>query len=569
MLAAWQALRAVEDAAIPGLTERFLEALRAVRRGADVTAIESALDDGDLEQALRAVPLADFAAALSAVLPEIEQVSANAHAAAGAAIRAGFPPTEAARAAGRLGFALDQLSPPVIQAIRDEAATLVTEVTEETRAAIRQAIETGYVAGKGSRIAAQRIRQIVGLTTRQAQAVSAYRATLEAEGRSAAQVDRMVSRYAVQLLTSRASTIARTETNAAMNRGQRATWRDLSATGLLDTANWRREWLTVLPAPGVCPICAPLDKQQAPIHGVYTDGSDGPPAHPNCFLPGTIVASSGGIAAHYERWFDGEIVRIRVESGDEIAVTPNHPILTPSGWVPARELDEGQYVLQALDPNATVRAFDPENYDVQSRIEEVADALRMAANMSAVSMPLTAEDFHGDGAGSEDVHVIRTNRALRSAGDAVTREQLHQQALVSTDKEPPLLASARALGEFGRAPTTSAHGGMSSAGASSAFGRSSTGRRNSIALADGAYTKATTHEGDSQSARGVSAAFCELHARLAGHVTPVKITQLVHGNRFVGHVYNLETGTGWYIANTVLVHNCRCTEVLVPLRANT
>lgn len=289
MLAAWQALRAVEDAAVPGLTDRFLAALRALRRGVDVVAIESALDDGDVDTALAAVPVADFAAALNAVLPEIEAVSANAHQAAGAAIRANFPAGEAARAAGRLGFDFDQLSRPVIQAIRDEAATLVTEVTDETRAAITQAIEAAYKAGVGSRVAAQQIRQIVGLTTRQQQAVAKYRAQLEAEGRTAAQVDRMVSRYAVGLLADRASTIARTETNAAMNRGQRATWRDLSATGLLDTARWRREWLTVLPAPGVCEICAPLDKEQAPIHGVYADGTDGPPAHPNCRCTEVLV----------------------------------------------------------------------------------------------------------------------------------------------------------------------------------------------------------------------------------------------------------------------------------------
>jgi intein/homing endonuclease len=27
---------------------------------------------------------------------------------------------------------------------------------------------------------------------------------------------------------------------------------------------------------------------------------------------------------------------------------------------------------------------------------------------------------------------------------------------------------------------------------------------------------------------------------------------------FSGHVYNLHTETGWYIASGILVHNCRC-----------
>ena len=31
---------------------------------------------------------------------------------------------------------------------------------------------------------------------------------------------------------------------------------------------------------------------------------------------------------------------------------------------------------------------------------------------------------------------------------------------------------------------------------------------------------------------------------------------------YTGHVYNLQTSTGWYIANNIISHNCRC--VMVP-----
>jgi hypothetical protein len=32
---------------------------------------------------------------------------------------------------------------------------------------------------------------------------------------------------------------------------------------------------------------------------------------------------------------------------------------------------------------------------------------------------------------------------------------------------------------------------------------------------------------------------------------------------YSGHVYNLQTSTGWYIANNIISHNCRC--VMVPV----
>ena len=41
----------------------------------------------------------------------------------------------------------------------------------------------------------------------------------------------------------------------------------------------------------------------------------------------------------------------------------------------------------------------------------------------------------------------------------------------------------------------------------------------------------------------------------------VETTKLAHIRRikFSGHVYNLETATGWYAANNIVAHNCRCT----------
>jgi hypothetical protein len=41
---------------------------------------------------------------------------------------------------------------------------------------------------------------------------------------------------------------------------------------------------------------------------------------------------------------------------------------------------------------------------------------------------------------------------------------------------------------------------------------------------------------------------------------PYKSFRIVEKSRrvFVGHVYNLETDAGWYIADGVVTHNCRC-----------
>lgn len=50
----------------------------------------------------------------------------------------------------------------------------------------------------------------------------------------------------------------------------------------------------------------------------------------------------------------------------------------------------------------------------------------------------------------------------------------------------------------------------------------------------------------------------EIDAALARLVAPVKLEKIARGEWWVGHVYNLETVGGWYVAGSILTHNCRC-----------
>jgi len=235
---------------------------------------------------MAAVPLADLAAALTATVESLAQMASRASRATLAGETA-----QGAVASASVRLDLDVLNARVLDAIRMDGATLVRQVSEEARAAIRAAVERAYVTGQHPRTAARAIQAVVGLTRRQEAAVETYRAMLTDEGRDAAQVARMASRYANRLRRQRAHLIARTESNRAMNEGQRATWMALVAAGQLDPARWRRQWLTVLPAPGVCPICLPLDGVTIPlVGGLYPgDGDGGPPAHPNCRCSEVLV----------------------------------------------------------------------------------------------------------------------------------------------------------------------------------------------------------------------------------------------------------------------------------------
>lgn len=77
----------------------------------------------------------------------------------------------------------------------------------------------------------------------------------------------------------RASQIARTETMMAANQGQRDAWVQAVDEGLLER-DAERVWIAT--EIGACPICEGLDGETTTLDGEYSDGSNGPPAHPNC-----------------------------------------------------------------------------------------------------------------------------------------------------------------------------------------------------------------------------------------------------------------------------------------------
>jgi hypothetical protein len=49
-----------------------------------------------------------------------------------------------------------------------------------------------------------------------------------------------------------------------------------------------------------------------------------------------------------------------------------------------------------------------------------------------------------------------------------------------------------------------------------------------------------------------------IYAALSEHVAFVQVDKVIRGEVWMGHVYNLETEGGWYLASSIITHNCRC-----------
>lgn len=196
----------------------------------------------------------------------------------------------------------DQTNPAAVRWAEERSAELITGINAETRLAIRAAMSDAFTEGIPPRQLAIILRQLVGLTQIQARAVLNVRSLLaEANpgalvkagkvsirvpkgGVTQALLQRVATDYAKRLLSQRAMMIARTETIAASNEGQRQLWLQAAQTGLL-TGVEQREWI-ITPDDRLCPDCEEMDGQlrglEEPFVGPGGESVMGPPLHPMC-----------------------------------------------------------------------------------------------------------------------------------------------------------------------------------------------------------------------------------------------------------------------------------------------
>lgn len=270
----WEYLYRVTRQFLSAWEKAFVAGVETLRDQATVAALETALETGDVAVVVQNLPWQSAEEQwTSGWRPQLEQVMQRAGAA------------EVARL--RLGMRFDIQNPFALRWLESHLPQLTGLVSEETRAAIRGVVLEGFQEGYAPRRMARRIRQMVGLTERDALAVERYWANLAADGAlKAAQVDAMADAYARKKLRERALRIARHETVAAANAGTQTSWELARDQGLI-APNAVRVWIAASASDRTCPICLDLDGQQRPLDEPFYSGVlgievDGPPVHTMC-----------------------------------------------------------------------------------------------------------------------------------------------------------------------------------------------------------------------------------------------------------------------------------------------
>ena len=175
---------------------------------------------------------------------------------------------------------LEATNPAAVQWARTHAGALVLG-SAEVRERVRQLIVRSQEQQIDVRQLARLIRDQVGLTPRQSQAVIAFRARLVEEGVEAEALMRRVTRYADAQRRMRALTIARTETIGALNQGQQELWRVAVRDGHIRPDLMQRVWITT-PDERLEFQCEALEGKHVEIDEEFAPGVMAPPLHPNC-----------------------------------------------------------------------------------------------------------------------------------------------------------------------------------------------------------------------------------------------------------------------------------------------
>lgn len=463
--------------------------------------------------------------------------------------------TSSARAANRWSMAFDVTDPAAVAWAAEHAAELVTAVTEDARAAIRVVVTLGFENEMPVPAIAKSVRATIGLTERDAQAVMNRQLKLLSQGTDTIKASAAAERYAVQLRNSRALMIARTETMAAANEGQLQMWHQAQDAGRLSQSA-QKVWITA----DACPRCAPLEGETVPLDAEFSVGQD-PPLHPRCLLGDCFVLSSSEITGASKRRFDGDAIIIRASEGRELTCTPSHPILTLRGWVAAGVLNVGDDIV--CDGRSQWRDVVGRNHqDMPARIENVANsALCQSEMFAAYPVPTSAEDFHGDGFGSK-VAIIGAKCFLWNSSDASFNEPTAQRQFVGRHLTN-MFDSESAVALLSISDSTTSHLCVSCSNLFTPFVSGHLAPSHGFSFGLSSYRDS---ERDQFSLDGVAGS-AELARQLkngnAGEVFFDKVS-FVSRHPFSGHVYNLETVSGWYAAGGIITQNCRCTVGLLP-----
>lgn len=401
----------------------------------------------------------------------------------------------------------------------------------------------------------------------------------------------------------RAATIARDQTNKATENLSRARMQSLGVT--------KGIWIHTSAGKTYRETHVKMDGKEFDLSKGLYDSAVGREVFPgelvNCFPGDSKLYGLPFVEKLYRRFYRGELTELVTVNGAVLRVTPNHPVLTFEGWKAAGLVNCGDYIFQIGCKDRYARELN--RYRAIPTFENLFEAFINGGASASISGSCTS-DFHGDVSDGEinviDVNSLLTNKTKSSlfkkgrefgftrsevrgiagiltGGSVMTSLTMwHFPAsclMSSSSKRLPVFLGSLSIAElvclfFASRDNSSTQ----DTAADNIPGTAKMASNCQLAYAGlvhgynrifgdkcSIFSSPMLWNGESAlpNINGeVVGADPQLFSNRFKHLTFGETFYRVVDKRiseFSGHVYNLQTSLGWYIADYTVAHNCRCT----------
>jgi intein/homing endonuclease len=291
--------------------------------------------------------------------------------------------------------------------------------------------------------------------------------------------------------------------------------------------------------------------------------------HPHCVTGDTLIRVSpitGKFLRAFRAIYSGNLIDIFYGSGNKISVTPNHPILTSHGFIPAYLIKEGDDIIgvefnSLTEPRVDSSKVEAANISITTA-KDLFNTFCSSSSVSSVELESGAFYLHGDRVVDNKVDIINSTSDFSTERNIPESESFCKFRF--TNARP---GAANASGFISQSSFkfrikrfwNTCLGYMSCFSDRLSIlwrcishpkfaGITKRSMLNTIAFKDVIYSCSTTAKILRDLKAGLS----------AGVLVKNKVNSLGISENGIHEVYSFETETGYYISNAIVSSNCKC-----------
>lgn len=267
--ALWMRFQRRANSLAPALRKELLDAFQAIRDALTDEQVTSLIEQGRFDA------IVDDALLDRSLRPLREKLVES--------VQRGFKATvpdlpKAGRVDGQMAVGFDTLNPRNIDAVRQLDSRVVNTLKEEVRDVARAYVENGLRDGKSAKAIGRELRQVIGMSPRQAENAAKYEAKLRALVKhplTDAQIEKKVAAYTKRAVAQNAEVNARTATLDSLKLGQHLSWQDAIDQGIVKREDLWKRWTTV-GDDRVRDEHVAMNGEEVPFSNFYSNGEDVP-----------------------------------------------------------------------------------------------------------------------------------------------------------------------------------------------------------------------------------------------------------------------------------------------------